>query len=118
MPVVWQNFLFHLYSGMGRPKKHEKKFKINDPNSCWDANSTVEIDDPKLGKLKISQWDGLHFRTASDDELSLIKVERLNASVSGKKRRCLWLVWVGEQFLELEDIWSQSFAGCKLPQLL
>jgi hypothetical protein len=49
----------------------------------------------------------LHFRTASDDELSLIKVERLNPSGSGNKRRPLWLVWVGEQFLELEAIWSQ-----------
>jgi hypothetical protein len=95
------------YSGFGRPKKHDKKFKINAPNTWWDADRTVEIDDLKLGKLKISQWNNLHFRTAPNDELSLIKVERINPSGSGKKRRCLWLVWVGEQFLELEAIWSQ-----------
>ena len=39
--------------------------------------------------------------------MSLIQVERLNSRGSGKKRRSLWLVWVGEQFLELEDIWNQ-----------
>ncbi len=39
--------------------------------------------------------------------MSLIRVERLNSNSSGNKPRSLWLVWVGEQFLELKDIWSQ-----------
>ena len=57
------------YSGIGRPKKHDKKFKLND--------------------------------------MSLIQVDRLNAKSSSKKHRPLWLVWVGEQFLELKDVWCQ-----------
>jgi hypothetical protein len=39
--------------------------------------------------------------------MTLIQIERLNPKGSGRKRRPLWLVWVGEQFLELKDIWSQ-----------
>ncbi len=39
--------------------------------------------------------------------MSLIQVERLNAQSSGKKHRCLWLVWVGEEFLELKEVWKQ-----------
>lgn len=39
--------------------------------------------------------------------MSLIQVERLNPKSSGKKHRPLWLVWVGEQFLELKDVWCQ-----------
>jgi hypothetical protein len=95
------------YSGRGRPKKHDKKFKVNDPNTWWSASSTVEIEDSKLGKLIISQWNNLHFHSSSSHDMSLIQVERLNSRGSGKKRRSLWLVWVGEQFLELEDIWNQ-----------
>ncbi len=95
------------YLGMGRPKKHARKFKVNDSKTWWSANETVEVDDSKLGKLKISKWDNLHFRTSASYDLSLIRVERLNTKSSEKKRRCLWLVWVGEQFLELKDIWSQ-----------
>jgi hypothetical protein len=95
------------YSGKGRPKKHHQKFKVNDPSTWWSANKTVFVDDPKLGKLRISQWHGLHFRTAPDHDMSLIQVERLSLSNSGQKRRCLWLVWVGEQFLDLEAVWSQ-----------
>ncbi len=106
------------YSGLGRPKKHDKKFKLNDPTIWCKADETVEVNDPKLGNLKISKWKELHFRSSAANDLSLIRVERLNPRSSGRKPRSWWLVWVGEQFLELKDIWSQSFAGCKLPQLL
>ncbi|MEN0051580.1 MAG: NF041680 family putative transposase [Bacteroidota bacterium] len=95
------------YSGKGRPLKHDKKFKVNDPNTWWAANETIEVNDLKLGKLKISKWDNLHFRTAASHDMRLIQVTRLNSKSSEKKRRPLWLVWVGEQFLDLKDIWTQ-----------
>lgn len=95
------------YSGRGRPKKHDRKFKVNDSNTWWSANETVEVDEPKLGKVRISQWQDLHFRTSASHDMSLIQVERLNPKKSGGKHRSLWLVWVGEQFLELKDIWTQ-----------
>ena len=66
------------YSGRGRPKKHDKKFKVNEPTTWWSADETVEIEDSKLGKLKISKWDGLHLRASSSHDMSLIQVERLN----------------------------------------
>ena len=77
------------YSGKGRPRKHDQKFKVNDPNTWWSADETVEVNDLKLGKLKISKWDNLHFRTAASHDMSLIKVERLNSKSSEKKRRPL-----------------------------
>jgi DDE superfamily endonuclease len=95
------------YSGVGRPKKHDKKFKVNDSTTWWSANEIVFVDDPKLGKLKISKWDNLHFRASASQDMSLIQVQRLNCTASGKKPRSLWLVWVGEQFLDLKDIWCQ-----------
>ena len=95
------------YSGIGRPKKHDKKFKLNDQTTWWSADEIVEIDDWKLGKLRISQWKSLHFRTSASHDMSLIQVDRLNAKSSSKKHRPLWLVWVGEQFLELKDVWCQ-----------
>jgi hypothetical protein len=95
------------YSGIGRPKKHEKKFKVNDPTTWWSASSTIEIEDPKLGKLKLSRWDNLHFRSSASHDMSLIQVQRLDSKGYAQKRRPLWLVWVGEQFLELKNIWQQ-----------
>ena len=95
------------YSGKGRPRKHGQKFKVNDPKTWSDVDETVEINDSKLGQLRISQWKNLHFRSSAAHDMSLIKVERLNSRNLRKKPRPLWLVWVGEQFLELKDIWSQ-----------
>ena len=39
--------------------------------------------------------------------MSLIQLQRLDSKGYAQKRRPLWLVWVGEQFLELKDIWTQ-----------
>jgi hypothetical protein len=30
------------YSGIGRPRKHDRKFKVNDPTTWWQANEIVE----------------------------------------------------------------------------
>lgn len=95
------------YSGRGRPRKHGQKFKLNDPSTWWTPDETVEIDDPKLGKLRLNQWNDVHFRTSSSHNMSLIQVERLNRKSSEKKRRSLWLVWVGEEFLDLKQVWKQ-----------
>lgn len=95
------------YSGFGRPKKHDKKFKVNDQATWWSADETVEIEDPKLSKLKVSRWNKLHFRSSASHDMSLIQVQRLDSKGYATKRRPLWLVWVGEQFLELTDIWTQ-----------
>lgn len=95
------------YSGKGRPKKHGQKFKVNDPTTWWDANQTVEVDDRKLGSLRIQKWDDLHFRTSPSTHMSLIKVEKLTTNSREKKSRPLWLVWAGEQFLPLEKVWKE-----------
>lgn len=95
------------YSGFGRPKKHDKKFKVNDQATWWSADETVEIEDPKLSKLKVSRWNKLHLRSSASHDMSLIQVQRLDSKGYATKRRPLWLVWVGEQFLELTAIWTQ-----------
>ena len=40
------------YSGKGRPKKHGSKFKLNESTTWSDAESVLELDDPKLGTSK------------------------------------------------------------------
>jgi hypothetical protein len=95
------------YSGKGRPKKHGQKFQVNDPTTWWSANQTVELDDAKLGSLRIQKWDDLHFRTSPSTHMSLIQVEKLTPNLEGKTSRPLWLVWIGEQFLALDKVWQE-----------
>jgi hypothetical protein len=80
------------------PSSEYVLLKVNDPTTWWEADEIVEVNDPKLGRLKISQWKELHFRSSAAHDMSLIRVERLNRKREKKNPRPLWLVWVGEQF--------------------
>lgn len=42
------------YSGKGRPKKHGDKFKLNEPTTWSEATSVLEINDSKLGRVRVS----------------------------------------------------------------
>ena len=53
------------YSGKGRPKKHGDKFKLNEPTTWSEATSVLEINDPKLGRVRVRLWKDLHFRQAA-----------------------------------------------------
>ena len=65
------------YSGRGRPKRHGKKFKLNDFSTHFPADESIEMNDDSLGLIKVSKWKNLHFRNAHKEKLTLIKVERL-----------------------------------------
>jgi hypothetical protein len=83
------------YSGKGRPRKadarilrspqntnahqaHGEQFKINDPSSHSKPNQSVEINDPKLGLIRVSRWQNLHFRNASSGRSSLALAQTPN----------------------------------------
>ncbi|MEG4630793.1 transposase [Microcoleus sp. AR_TQ3_B6] len=40
------------YSGRGRPKIHGQQFRLNDSQSWWEAEQTLESVEPKLGKIR------------------------------------------------------------------
>ncbi|MBE9249400.1 hypothetical protein IQ226_09520 [Dolichospermum sp. LEGE 00240] len=39
--------------GRGSPRKHGHKFKFNDPETCTEATETLEVEDPKVGRVKV-----------------------------------------------------------------
>ena len=48
------------YTGIGRPRVHGNKFKLNDPSTWWISDQLVEIKDSKLGWLRLHLWCHLH----------------------------------------------------------
>jgi len=38
---------------------------INEPTTWSEAVSILEVNDPKLGRVRVSQWKDLHFRDAA-----------------------------------------------------
>ncbi len=87
------------YSGKGRPRIHGDKFKLNDQTNWTEAVESLEVDDPKLGRLRIRLWRDLHFRACAKCPMLLLQVERLHQKRSGKVKSsslCGWLGWVNK----------------------
>lgn len=96
------------YNGRGRPRLHGKKFKLNDETTWSSETQKVEVEHPKQGRLQIQAWHNLHFRQASDEPLSLIRVQQLDLP----KSKPLWLAWKGEQMptlIEVVELYLRRF---------
>lgn len=94
------------YKGIGRPRIHGNKFKLNDPTSWWAPNQVLDVLDRKLGQLRIYLWHDLHFQQSAKHPMHLIQVSRTEQA-NGTTKRPLWLVWVGEGTPQLHQIWHQ-----------
>ncbi len=78
------------YSGIGRPRLHGDKFKLNDFTTWTQAVETVEFAHPQDGQLRISFWKDLHFRASPHQPMQLIQVERIDQLYSWKMPSPLW----------------------------
>ena len=94
------------YSGKGRPRKHGDKFKLNEPPTWSEVTQSLEVNHPKLGRVKVSLWLNLHFRKAATRPMSLIRVERLDEQGNLRVSKPLWLAWIGEKMPPLEEVWQ------------
>jgi len=92
------------YTGIGRPRVHGDKFKLNDLTTWWTPNCMLEANDPKLGQLHLRLWQNLHFQQSAKHPMNLIQVERLD-EFGGQKSRPLWLAWLGVEMPTLSELW-------------
>lgn len=95
-----------VYAGVGRPRVHGEKFKLNDSTTWWQADESLEVVDAKLGHLHIRCWRGVHLRQASAHPVSLIQVERLDPTAVTPLKP-LWLIWVGQESPALDTLWNR-----------
>lgn len=95
------------YQGRGAPRKHGDKFKLNDPNRWPVPTECLEVDDPKIGLVKLTRWSRLHFQNAACREMEVIRVEVLQPV--GRKRhfKPLGLAWLGKVMPPLAQLWLQ-----------
>lgn len=77
-----------------------------DPETWIEPAQTIDVNDSKLGFLRIRVWHDFHFRRAALHSISLVLVERLNEDGSKRVVKPLWLAWVGEQMPRLDEVWQ------------
>ncbi len=95
------------YSGRGAPRKHGVKFKLSAPETWPVADETITVDDPKLGQVKVTRWHNYHFRNSPKRPMDILRVEVLQPKGRRRKFKPLWLAWVREKLLPLEQLWKQ-----------
>ena len=92
------------YKGRGAPAKHGHKMKLNDVETWSVPTESIEIEHPKLGRVRVNRWSQYHFRQSPKREMEIIRVE----VIEGKRRVTpLWLAWVGETLPPLDTLWSK-----------
>ena len=95
------------YSGRGAPRKHGGKFKFSTPETWPVADETIEVDDPKLGQVKVTRWHNYHFRNSPQRPMDILRVEVLQPKGRRRKFKPLWLAWVRETLLPLAQLWKK-----------
>jgi hypothetical protein len=93
------------YAGVGRPAEHGPKFKLNDPTTWTMPSQTLEVDDPKLGKVRVRMWRDLHFLKSKAHPMFVVCIERLEAKGTKRDPKVLWLAWIAEEVPPLEQGW-------------
>lgn len=94
------------YSGRGAPRKHGQKFKLNAPESYPAASEQLEVEDSKLGRIRVTCWSRVHFRNAANREKDILRVEIVEPAGKRRKFKPLWLAWVGESS-QLAQLWCK-----------
>jgi DDE superfamily endonuclease len=93
------------YGGRGAPAKHGHKMKLNAPDTWCEPNQIVEVDDPKLGRVRVSRWSTYHFQKSAQRPMEIIRVEILEPKAGKRHFKPLWLAWLGQTMPPLDTLW-------------
>jgi len=94
------------YSGTGRPRVHGAKFNLKDPATWHPPDAGLEVEDPQLGRVRLSMWRNLHFKQSPQHPMIVMRVERLEARGTRRDPKALWLAWVGQEPPPLNEWWQ------------
>jgi len=93
------------YGGRGAPAKHGHKMKLNDPQTWGVPTQTVEVEDAKLGRVRVTRWSQYHFRQSAQRPMEIIRVEVLEPKPGKRHFQPLWLAWLGQTMPPLDTLW-------------
>jgi DDE superfamily endonuclease len=93
------------YGGRGAPAKHGHKMKLNAPETWSLPHQSVEVDDPKLGRVRVTRWSEYHFQKSPKRAMEIIRVEILDPKEGKRHFKPLWLAWLGQTMPPLETLW-------------
>jgi hypothetical protein len=87
------------YGGRGAPAKHGHKLKLNDPESWGLPIETIEVEDAKLARVRVTRWSEYHFKQSPKRPMEILRVEVLEGDQGKRRWKPLWLAGLGETML-------------------
>ena len=93
-----------VYDGNGRPKIHGHKMKLSEPTTWEVPVESIFINDPTWGTVEIKRWSEFHFSNSADHPMEIILIQRTEKGLSKKAAKPMWLAWIGEEELSLEEL--------------
>jgi hypothetical protein len=104
------------YAGLGRPRRHGRKFACDDPTSWPTPTDERTEEDEQYGTVRVRAWSGLHTKPGQSrarplgaakpvvpGTLILVEVTRLPGRT--QKPQVLWLWWHGPSAPHLAVVW-------------
>jgi hypothetical protein len=67
----------------------------------------LEVEDPKVGRVKVMRWSGFHFLQSPNRAMEIIRVEVLQPVGRNRQFQPLWLAWLGQTMPALETLWHK-----------
>jgi hypothetical protein len=93
------------YAGHGRPRRHGRLFRLNDPTTWWAADEEqtwTETDaQGHTWIVHARRWRDLHFREAHPFWFDVVQIEVRDSHGQPRFRRPWWLLVCGQRHLEL-----------------
>jgi hypothetical protein len=75
----------------GRPRIHGERFAFKEPETWGTPDETTQLEDPKLGQVKLERWNTLHGKNDAD-----VPIDVIRASIhleKDKPPKPIWLAW-------------------------
>ncbi len=104
------------YAGLGRPRRHGRKFACDDPASWPEPTEDRTEEDEQYGTVRVRAWAGLHTKPGQSrvrplrapkpvvpGTLILVEVSRLPGRT--RQPQVLWLWWHGPRQPDLAVVW-------------
>jgi hypothetical protein len=79
--------------------------KLNEPETWRLPTETVEVEDAKLGRVRVTRWSDYHFRQSPKRAMEIIRVEVLETKASQRRLKPMWLAWLGITMPPLATLW-------------
>ncbi|MEO1765514.1 MAG: hypothetical protein AAFR83_27240, partial [Cyanobacteria bacterium J06629_18] len=94
--ICYREFVVFLF--------HSNKFKLLDQSTWSEEAQIIELEDIKLGRLKIRSWHNLHLRKSPLHPMSVVLVERSHCDRSKRIAKPMWLAFIGESMPPCTEI--------------